>query len=373
MSSEGFSDDLNFNQTFTGSQGSFEPDYASQYNKGQGIRYTPSIQPILPLLKPGETRRTNARKPKPVLSAVFYCHEDLDFGSFLEAAVQSVDGKGNLPYCLDGFKVVGPEGSGELRSNTFTISWSVRGKQGVLTNEATYNNMLSQNKGDIKLTIEELDPPQSYFGSIAQAQVPDEGPGNDSGGHTKKHCKVVHEELEEETLKKEFIKKIDLKYRCEDTKCSSPTCFVMPTGSHLLLTPMHVCTWAAAMVAHKENVDIEHPPATPLFDHNGQSHDDIALLARHRRNLSNLENTPNTNANITVNLAGIGELIDGRPVLQNIDHNAPAPPSKSALQPKLSLDVFCDCYNLNATILDKLHATDITGPHSLRFFFRTKS
>ncbi|KAF9230467.1 hypothetical protein BU15DRAFT_57209, partial [Melanogaster broomeanus] len=111
--------------------------------------------------------------------------------------------------------------------------------------------------------------------------------------------------------------------------------------------------------------DYESPPNTKLFDSASEtSAGDIALLSRRR------QGTGNTGTSIIVNndfkeLANVlvGDRRPVQPVLQPIPQNRPQP----ELVPKMTLDTFCDRYDLSIFILQKLDVMKVTGPHGLCF------
>lgn len=111
-------------------------------------------------------------------------------------------------------------------------------------------------------------------------------------------------------------------------------------------------------------VDIDHPPNSKIFDASNHSddEDDIAALARRRRaQLAGRDH--NNQSNITVNFAGLAELI--RP-------SSPSAASRSvssrpkAIPPKLDLRTFAYQFGVPMDLCDKLEAIHFNGPHLFR-------
>ncbi|KAG2063165.1 hypothetical protein BDR04DRAFT_1038966, partial [Suillus decipiens] len=74
-----------------------------------------------------------------------------------------------------------------------------------------------------------------------------------------------------------------------------------------------------------------------------------------------------SSSNITVNFSGLAELLNAR---QNPDTTAiqsvQQPPRPAQLPPRLSLEAFCDYYDLPCSVYNKLDGRQIMGPHLLR-------
>ncbi|KAE9403063.1 hypothetical protein BT96DRAFT_990703 [Gymnopus androsaceus JB14] len=121
-------------------------NFYSAYIDGQGVRYTPTLCALLPPAPSGQKRRSNAAKPK-LPGNVFFASEDCDLEEFLDFACESVKGLGHSPVEWN-YKIV----AGELRSQSFKISWSMRAKLGgLITNDAGYRDMIAEMnaKGDV--------------------------------------------------------------------------------------------------------------------------------------------------------------------------------------------------------------------------------
>lgn len=125
----------------------------SAYNEGKGVRYTTTLLAILPP-KNGKKHRANAAKPK-LTGKAFHASEDSDLETFLDGACLSVKGLGNSTTEWT-YKIV----ADDLRTSSFKISWSMRGKTGGLIETVDgYEDMIEQLKGtrgDVKLLLEEL-------------------------------------------------------------------------------------------------------------------------------------------------------------------------------------------------------------------------
>ncbi|KAF9070193.1 hypothetical protein BDP27DRAFT_1420213 [Rhodocollybia butyracea] len=193
-----------------------------------------------------------------------------------------------------------------------------------------------------------------------------------------KKSQTVHTPSAEETKIDDFIVQLLETYKCEDDTCQAKHCFVEGNSVHVPLTMNAFRLWASAMVlvfteknglalfcdvfcnvdyqqimdshqilsscisgihvhqppeeaykpdrffpwprvAHREGVDMEHPPAGPKFSSQANNNDinDIALLACRRVGLLPQQQQPH----ITVNLAGLPDLLQRQP-LQNLATNA---------------------------------------------------
>ncbi|KAE9391007.1 hypothetical protein BT96DRAFT_1001760 [Gymnopus androsaceus JB14] len=212
-----------------------EPE--SDYNDRQGVQYEPVLTALFPHLPAGQKRHQNAARPK-VTGKTFFISEYACMGEFMEEVTQSVKGLGNLPVPWD-FKII----AGDFRSSLFKVIWSVRGKQGLLADEAGYNDMLKQTKGSIKLSIEELEPPP---GQVLNKNL---GPELEPATMVKKKSKKKHESSEEEDKILEFINKLITHH-----------------------------------TSHTANVDIDNPPPGIEVE-NDNDDDDVGMLAKWRVSL----------------------------------------------------------------------------------------
>ncbi|KAJ7684895.1 hypothetical protein DFH06DRAFT_1313273 [Mycena polygramma] len=98
---------------------------------------------------------------------------------------------------------------------------------------------------------------------------------------------------EEEEIAETIIR-LKTVHQCSDRSCLSPFCFVgNPTAKHVRLTPIHLSTWGAAILAKIPNVDINTPlppeEEKMFWSLNSATDDvdDIALLTTRRQNTSN--------------------------------------------------------------------------------------
>jgi hypothetical protein len=125
----------------------------------------------------------------------------------------------------------------------------------------------------------------------------------------------------------------------------------------------------------EDGIDIDHPPNSKMFDpsrhrttsSSGSSDDsnDILALAKRRRN--QLAQDTKSSSNITVNFSGLAELLNTRQNPDTTTVQSVQQPSRPAqLPPRLSLDAFCDYYDLPRSVYEKLNSHQITGPHLLR-------
>ncbi|KAJ6461967.1 hypothetical protein DFH09DRAFT_865134, partial [Mycena vulgaris] len=205
----------------------------SEYNDGQGIKYVTYFQPILAPLKVGEKRRKGKRAD--LINCTTYVHENSSFAEVLDAAITSV---GRNSQTMK-FKIVG----GDLRTATFSAVYSIPRtnlKKMQLASDTHFAGMVKdackKSSPEIKLEITEMQPDN--------ATPSDDETEPESSKKTKKRQMSTEEEEMAETI-------IQLKHahHCSDRTCTSRICFVgNPTATHVRLTPLHLSTWAAAIV-----------------------------------------------------------------------------------------------------------------------------
>ncbi|KAF5325573.1 hypothetical protein D9758_018227 [Tetrapyrgos nigripes] len=306
----------------------------SIHNDGNGIRIKPFIQPTFPPLEPGQKRRKDARKPKPVAGEVFFAHEALRLEDFLPEVMEKVAQLGNLQVPLN-----------------------LRSEETPLMSFAAWEDCIRQVNGkvdtDLKIIVEELEqqeatpPPDSTVRSSAQAE-------DDSG--RAKRVKKTHEKSAEEKAIEDFVHSLMNEHACEDAKCLSQHCLIADDGqSHIPLSIRALDYWASAMAANQEDVTITKPPAHHYFIRASDDVNNIAALAARRKN-SSLAHSPN----ITINL---GEALQ---LQQRVPLTPVQPTNTPALQPKQSLEDWQVEYGLDPEIIDLLRQNKITGPHCLK-------
>ncbi|KAJ3817637.1 hypothetical protein F5880DRAFT_1603409 [Lentinula raphanica] len=142
----------------------------SSFNGGKGVRYSAIVIEAYPTLSSGQKRRQNAAKPKKV-APTFFVSEHQHFGLFLSELEDSVKIFGNSSEIWDS-KVV----AGKFRSKKYSLTWSMRGKSGALTQVADYQDMITQitGRGEVRLTVEELDVPFADIANIDEDRNMDE-------------------------------------------------------------------------------------------------------------------------------------------------------------------------------------------------------
>ncbi|KAG1872131.1 hypothetical protein C8R48DRAFT_595708, partial [Suillus tomentosus] len=123
-----------------------------------------------------------------------------------------------------------------------------------------------------------------------------------------------------------------------------------------------------------DGVDIDHPPNSKMFDpparrgSSSSEDNDILALAKRRRNQITQDSKPSSN--ITVNFSGLAELLSTArqtPAPQpNVSSTVQQPSQPAQVPPRLSLQAFCDFYDLPLSVYDKLNSHQIMGPHLLR-------
>ncbi|KAG1725113.1 hypothetical protein EDB19DRAFT_1915228 [Suillus lakei] len=162
-----------------------------------------------------------------------------------------------------------------------------------------------------------------------------------------------------------IIKDLQDQYHCEDKACPYNICW--PAGTS-------VNDHSLKQAKLEDGIDIDHPPNSKMFDPSrrqttstaGSSDDsnDVLALAKQQRN--QLTQDTKSSSNITVNFSGLAELLNAR---QNPDtttiQSVQQPPQPAQLPPRLSLEAFCDYYDLPHSVYDKLDGHQIMGPHLL--------
>ncbi|KAJ7743542.1 hypothetical protein B0H14DRAFT_3607325 [Mycena olivaceomarginata] len=314
----------------------------SEYNNGQGIKYVITFHPTLPPLKASE-------------SADEMC---FSLAEVVEACILAI---GRDPQLLQ-FKVVGTQ----LRTMAFMIKYSIPGRSALkdmqLTTTGHYDELnkeaVKKGSPEVKLEITEDLKNVSTVPANTNSQAND-GQSKDElalGPQQKKRKLTGKEEEIAET-----IVQLKATYMCANKRCSSLTCFLgNPTGQHVQLTPMHLSTWASAILAKHKDVDLQTPPTDkmfyPLEGHNNV--DDISLLAR-RHNQSN--KAPVATTNITVNpdyngLVNLFQLIQNPCPATPVHYHAPAHPPSHPPSPVKP-----------AALTFELVILEIDGPHLLKF------
>lgn len=194
--------------------------------------------------------------------------------------------------------------------------------------------------------------------------------------------------MAEETQAK-LIVQLTNEHRCADKQCPYDLCYVDATGIHIHLTHLHLDNWASAWVckhhfliksspitqqAEVNGVDLENPPNQKMFDTTYRNTNDLALLTQRQQLQQGVQPSNNNSGSLGDTFCGLAELLVAvqRPPSSASSHNssdAPAPAVNSKRLPsKISLEEFCDRYELSSAIEAKLQETDISGPHALKFF-----
>ncbi|KAJ7140423.1 hypothetical protein C8R46DRAFT_1361279 [Mycena filopes] len=331
-------------------------DPESQFHDGRGIHYFVVFQPTRPPVTTGDKRRKNGKKP-PTINASFYLHEGDGLADVIESAIRALDL--GLPKLA--FKLV----AGAFRSPNFTIKWSLlksSSKDMQMNNDTHYDEMIveamKKSAPEIRLYLTEND-------------VPDASPPEDAANEETAQGGKKRKMTDEEATMAEAIVQLKSIYNCSDQKCSSPVCYLgNPTGAYLRLTPMHLTTWASAILAQIPGVDTETPPAGAMFGaaaQGGEDADDVALLARRRLNHASSSSTPT----ITINndlaaLATIAQMF--RPDAQAAP--PPPPPIPRFPSPTKPSDMEFGPFCIAAKLPDiavKLEVLQIAGPHLLEY------
>ncbi|KAJ6480070.1 hypothetical protein DFH09DRAFT_1465788 [Mycena vulgaris] len=278
----------------------------SEYNEGLGIKYIVTFQPRHPPIKAGQN---GAKAPNSAIKCV------------------------NLDEHILRYKIV----DGDLRTNKFSINWTLRGtnfKDIQFRSGTHYDNLKKEtvdahpDKSTVKLLITETE--SAGAGDNTEHE-------NDEGEGDKKEEEIA-----------ETIMQIKNAHRCSDR------------------------------LAKQANVDVQNPPPPEeekIFWPTEQQGDvdDIAQLAARRRQVSNkLTSTPS----ITVNNDFSGLVALFKPLLPSSAPDNPpmsphtpniarprAPPSPE--KPAMTIAEFCTAFRLPAAILKELRPLQLDGPHQL--------
>ncbi|KAF9245425.1 hypothetical protein BU15DRAFT_59018 [Melanogaster broomeanus] len=304
----------------------------------------------------GEKRRKNTKITS--INRVMYIHEDSSLAQLLDTTIKTLNQVNNLQL------VIGNH-SNRLCPNNFTAKYTIP--------RTSYKDVDITSIKDFDVLITEVQKQRSpaFKLLLTQTKLLENGSENeDKEEEEEEPRRKTSKPNSKETKLNEHIAELLRLYTCEDQSCKFPICWPSPTDAkHVHLTPLHLKTWAAAIIAAEKNPDIqtdyESPLNTKLFDPASEtSAGNIALLSRQRQGTGNMGTSIIVNndfkelANVLVG--------DRRPVqlvLQPISQNRPRP----ELVPKMTLEAFCDRYDLSIFILQKLDVMKVTGPHGLRF------
>ncbi|GJF00403.1 hypothetical protein PsYK624_166910 [Phanerochaete sordida] len=214
--------------------------------------------------------------------------------------------------------------------------------------------------------------------------APDETHGSGDEARPQKKAKKNKPDIDPETkaLNDEMIK-LREKWCCEDAKCSSDHCYVLPEGEHLALGHPHMKTWTAAILKGPEFATADSPPHAKLFDavHTTSK---LSPVLQRRAQERNASSTPIININISPELlAGTQQKPAASPVPTDTSHSAPsgsaaaaAPslvaqetmliPSTCSPSPDMETEAFCTQFKLNEDICKLLTNEGFIGTHLLR-------
>ncbi|KAF8176382.1 hypothetical protein K438DRAFT_1979172 [Mycena galopus ATCC 62051] len=205
-------------------------------------------------------------------------------------------------------------------------------------------------------------------------------------GPSKKAKKRQATSEEEELV--EIIVQLKIAHHCSDRTCYSRICFISnPTAVHVPLTPLHLSTWAAAILAKTPDVDVQNPPAPelekmfwPILGVETQDDiDDIASLAARRKSLS-VSKTASTSVTVNNDLSAFANLL-GPLLAGSAPHGSLSctitTPVHSPRRPLASISPikttpmmiaeFCHIFNLSEEIAAGLALMELDGPHLLKF------
>ncbi|KIJ08664.1 hypothetical protein PAXINDRAFT_158072 [Paxillus involutus ATCC 200175] len=222
----------------------------SQYHDGRGIQVSVVFTPLPPRANNGEKRRKNA-KIAPT-NRVMYYHE-----------------------------------SNRLCPDNFTAKYTIP--------RTAYKDVDLTSIKDFDVLIAEVEKQRSpaFKLFLTQTKVLENDSEEDDEEEELPRRKTSKPNSEETKLN-EHIAELSRLYTCEDRSCKFPICWPSPTDAkHVHLTPLHLKTWAAAIIATENDPDIqtdyEKPPNTKLFDPAAEMGNpgDVALLSRRRQGTGN--------------------------------------------------------------------------------------
>ncbi|KAF8988987.1 hypothetical protein BDZ89DRAFT_1152406 [Hymenopellis radicata] len=259
----------------------------SMCNSGKGILYNVSLVPLLPLLKPGEKRRANA-KPK-AITGQFFAHEDLDLGTIIEYCINAV---GRDSASLN-FKIVGTA----LRSQDFTITYTLP--------RSAFKGVPLKGPADLSLAVDTAKDKATPTIQFSMTEIESarttkwreeelarsmnankEGSGGDSEG--KESENGTNNPLEDKQTA--VIADLKIQTICNDNECSNKgqNCYLdAVTGAHVFLSHTHFEFWSAGIVSGTPGVTMKCAPNTVFFQM-GRTNEDVITLNLARINLSPL-------------------------------------------------------------------------------------
>ncbi|KIM74431.1 hypothetical protein PILCRDRAFT_92599 [Piloderma croceum F 1598] len=350
----------------------------SNFNDGKGIKVSLCFTPLLLPLTNGKKCRKNAKATPE--NRVFFLHEDQTLQNLVDRAIDSINKTDKLTYCVG-------NRSGLFAGDNFTLKYTINcsdSKDIQITNLMDFANLINE--------IKQLNPPAAGFklfmndasadlklnsmDSLHQEHGEDDDEDSDEDDQENPTKKKNSGPTPEELSQNENIARLTRMYACKDWSCKFTTCYPMPPDvTHIHLTHLHLNTWAAAIGAKENGVDLEHPPNTKLFDPTFNDPNDIALLSHHRLLTVNQNQPAPPSIIINNDFKDLAAAMQGHH--NPLDHPPPGvnpPPSqpthqpiRAALVPKMTLAAFCDYYELHLIIEGKLNELNITGPHALHF------
>ncbi|KAJ7358272.1 hypothetical protein DFH08DRAFT_802109 [Mycena albidolilacea] len=182
---------------------------------------------------------TNA--PTKIIKCVTYIHEDSSLAEVIKASFLAV---GHNPKSLK-FKVVGQE----LCTTAFSIKYSIPGRSPLkdmqLSMTVHFDELLKEavKKGSPEVKLEMTEDP-----SNVSANVP---ANTNTAANTGKSDDelALGSKTKNSRRKKNLLQKNH--YPGSDKRCNLPICFLgNATGQHIQLTPIHLSTWASAILAN---------------------------------------------------------------------------------------------------------------------------
>ncbi|KAJ7731650.1 hypothetical protein B0H16DRAFT_1696658 [Mycena metata] len=304
-------------------------DEESQYNDGKGIICIVTLKPTLPPAPVGTKRRSNARAD-PV----------------------------RCPF--------------EVQN----CCWD---PTHIIIYRKIMEEVVRKGKPDVKLEIiESADNCAHLTAPAAEGDAPE----LDSRKGKKRQLPPEEEEIAETIIQ------LNTAHHCSDRSCTSRVCFVgNPSATHIRLTPLHLETWAAAILAKSPNVDVQTPPGPdvekmfwpPTDAATADDVDDIGTLASRRKSLLS-KSAPTSSVTVNNDFSAFASIL--RPFLPG-STSAPSistphrTPTRTAPRPSLSasplkptpmtIAEFCTAFKLSAEIADGLAPMELEGPHLLEF------
>ncbi|KIJ08792.1 hypothetical protein PAXINDRAFT_88352 [Paxillus involutus ATCC 200175] len=214
-----------------------EPDQPkSQYHDGQGrVQVSVSFTHLPPRSSNGEKRHKNAKIAS--INQIMYFHKDSSLAQLLDTAIETLDQVNNLRYAIG-------NRSKRLCPDNFTAKYTIL--------RTTYKDIDITSIKDFDVLVTKVRKQRSpaFKLLVTQTKLLENGSENEEEEEEEEEPRrKTSKPNNEETKLNEHITELSRLYTCEDRSCKFPICWPSPTDAkHVHLTPLHLKTWAAAIV-----------------------------------------------------------------------------------------------------------------------------